>query len=432
MDDNPNSCMRKENKRMNELGAQPIFGMQAERGRWLFVAAGFLINICLGSVYAYSVFRNPVQDLFGSSTFESGLPFMVFLATFAILMFFGGRLIGNIGPKKVGIIGGSLVGGGWILSGIVPAAVPSIWALILTYGVIGGAGVGLAYGGPLAVATRWFPDKKGLAVGLTIAGFGGSPFVTANLARPLIESNGPLHTFLVMGVAFLVIVIALSSMLRFPSPDWRPAGMSASAGAGVARPELDTGAMVRTSSFWGLFLAYTIGCLAGLMAIGISSPVATEVIQVNTATAAAMVGVFAIFNGAGRPLFGSLTDRITPRWAATISMLVILVASLVMLRAASGTTTLYAICFAALWLCLGGWLAIAPTSTVAFFGARNYARNYGVVFFAYGIGAILANIISGQSKDLFGSYDTAFIIVAVLAVVGALLSIILLKPPKKA
>ena len=408
-----------------------IFGMEAQKGRWFFVAAGFLINICLGSVYAYSVFRNPVQELFNTTSFESGLPFMVFLATFAVLMFFGGRLIGTIGPRKVGIIGGSLVGAGWILSGILPQAVPSIWSLVLTYGVLGGAGVGLSYGGPLAVATRWFPDKKGLAVGLTIAGFGGSPFVTANLARPLIAANGPLTTFLILGIAFLVIVILLSALLRFPAADWRPAGVSAGP-ANIKRVEIDTHRMVRTSTFWGLFLAYTIGCLAGLMAIGISSPVATEVIGIDAGTAAMLVGVFAIFNGSGRPLFGALTDRLTPRRAATLSMIVIAAASLLMLRASDGSVAIYVLCFVVLWLCLGGWLAIAPTSTATFFGTKNYARNYGVVFFAYGLGAILANIISGQSVDLFGSYDTAFMIVAGLAVVGAVLSFTLLKPPAEA
>ncbi|MBN1856717.1 MAG: OFA family MFS transporter [Dehalococcoidia bacterium] len=417
---------------MSDSRTEHIFGMTAEKGRWIFIAAGFLINICLGSVYAYSVFRNPVQTLFGSSTFESGLPFMVFLASFAILMFFGGRLMGPLGPKKVGMIGGILVGSGWILSGILPVAVPSIWTLVFTYGIIGGSGVGLAYGGPIAVATRWFPDRKGLAVGLTIAGFGASPFVTANLARPLIESNGPLNTFMVMGIVFLVVVIALSTLMRFPSADWKPAGFSAARASGVAGPEIESARMVKTSTFWGLFLVYTIGCLAGLMAIGISSPVGTEIIQLDKTMAAAMVGVFALFNGAGRPLFGWLTDRLTPRLAATVSMGVILVASLVMLKAASGAVALYTVCFSALWLCLGGWLAIGPTSTTTFFGAKNYARNYSYVFFGYGIAAILANIISGQSKDLFGSYDVAFMIVAGLAVVGAVLSLTLLKPVKKA
>jgi MFS family permease len=417
---------------MNTPPAERIFGMEAEKGRWVFVLAGFLINICLGSVYAYSVFRNPVQKLFQSSATEGGLPFMVFLAFFAILMFFGGKLIGTIGPKKISIIGGVLVGAGWILSGILPQMVSSIWSLVLTYGVIAGSGVGLVYGAPIAVATRWFPDRKGLAVGLTVAGFGGSPFVTANIARPLIEANGPLYTFMVMGIGLLVVIIALAFALRFPVTGWKPASMAAGrpVSGRTSLVDFEPHVVVKTSTFWGLFLVYTIGCLAGLMAIGIASPVATEIIKMDTATAAAMVGVFALFNGAGRPLFGWLTDRITPRWAATISMVAILVSSVVMTRAGDGTVGLYVACFVVLWMCLGGWLAIGPTATTTFFGAKNAARNYSYVFFGYGLAAILSGFIAGSSKDLFGGYDTAFMIVAGLAVVGAVLALLFMKPPR--
>lgn len=415
---------------MTASHTERLFGMEPEKGRWILVIAGFFINICLGSVYAYSVFRDSVQSLFQASATESGMPFTVFIAFFAILMFFGGKMMGTLGPKKVALIGGVLVGAGWILSGILPQAVPNIWALVFTYGIIGGSGVGLVYGAPLAVATRWFPDKKGLAVGLTLAGFGGSPFITANLARPLIEANGPLFTFMVMGFAFLVIVIALAFMLRFPIVDWKPASMHGTTAKAVARADIEPNRMVKTSTFWGLFLVYTIGCLAGLMAIGISSPVGTHVIRMDTATAAAMVGVFALFNGAGRPLFGWLTDRITPRWTAMLSMLIILGASLLMLRATEGTTALYSVAFAALWLCLGGWLAIGPTATTTFFGAKNAARNYSFVFFGYGLAAILGNFIAGSSLDLFGSYDTAFMITAGLAALGAVLAVVFMKPPK--
>ncbi len=415
---------------MSAPHTQHIFGMEADKGRWIFVFAGFLINICLGSVYAYSVFRTPVQTLFQSTTTESGLPFMVFVAFFAILMFFGGRLMGTIGPKKVGIIGGVLVGSGWILSGLLPQAIPSIWTLVFTYGIIAGSGGGLVYGAPLAVATRWFPHKKGLAVGLTLAGFGGSPFVTANLARPLIESNGALFTFLVMGLVFLPVVVALAFLLRFPVAEWKPSNLRATTTATAAKANFESSRMVRTSTFWGLFVVFTVGCLAGLMAIGISSPVGTEIIRIDTAAAAALVGIFALFNGAGRPIFGWLTDRITPRWAAFISMLIILAASLLMLRAAPGTTVLYTVCFAALWLCLGGWLAIGPTATATFFGVRNAARNYSYVFFGYGLAAILGNFIAGSSRDLFGDYNTAFVIVAILAAIGAVVAVTLMRPPK--
>ena len=415
---------------VDETNAQRIFGLRVAQGRWLLIAVGFGINVCMGSVYAYSVFRNPIQELFSTSTFESGLPYMTFQVVLAILMFFGGRLIVTIGPAKVGVIGGLLVGGGWILSGLVARVIPSIWTLVAMYGVLGGAGVGLAYGGPLAIATRWFPERKGLAVGLTITGFGASPFVTANLAQPLIAEKGPLTAFLTMGIAFLVIMVVLSSLLRLPQADWQPAVDARTTRVGQATHEIDTATMVRTSTFRGLFAVYVIGCVSGLMAIGISSPVATDVIKLNAATAATLVGVFAIVNGAGRPVFGALTDRITPRWTAVLSMGIILGASLLMLGASAETVPLYIVCFSALWACHGAWLTLAPTATAYFFGPKHYPRNYGVVFFAYGVGAIIANVVSGNSKDLFGSYDVAFAIVAGLAVLGAVVSIRLLKPPR--
>jgi MFS family permease len=409
-----------------------LFGMPAEKGRWLLVVLGFIINLCLGSVYAYSVFNVPVRNLFKISAFESGLPFMVFIAFFAGIFPFSGRLLEKVGPMKLGMIGGAIVGLGWILSGVLPGMIPSVWTLIITYGVIAGSGVGLSYSGPIQVATRWFPDKKGLAVGLTVAGFGGSPFVSAYVAKALIDSVQVLNTFLYLGIAFLVLIILLALPLRFPAAGWKPAGWSPKAGAATASADYGSSQMAKTSSFWGLFICFIIGSLAGLMAIGISSPVATSIIKLDAATAATLVGVFAIFNGGGRPLFGWITDRITPRYAAVISFIIIILASIGMMFAGPDTTALYVACFAGFWLCLGGWLAIAPTSTATFFGIKFNARNYGIMLLAYGIGAILANFISGFANDLFGSYLRAFIPVGILAFIGIFIAFFMLKPPKKA
>ena len=136
------------------MSEEKLFGMPAEKGRWMFVLLGFIINICLGSVYAYSVFRGPVAKLLNMSATEAGMPFMVFLALFATMVFFGGLLLAKLGPKMLGWLGGVIVGVGWILASFSTSGT----MLTITYGVIGGGGVGLAYGVPLAVAGRWFPD----------------------------------------------------------------------------------------------------------------------------------------------------------------------------------------------------------------------------------------------------------------------------------
>ena len=404
-----------------------VLGLPAASGRWLFVILGLMMNVCLGAVYAYSIFLKPVRDAFPDvSAFQANLPFMVFLAFFAVLMFFGGRVMEKLGPRKLGVTGGVIVGLGWLLSGFAP----NIWVLTLTYGVIAGSGVGLVYGCPVSMGAKWFPDKKGLAVGLMLAGFGGSALITGKIANALIPTVGLSSTFMSFGVAFGVILVVLSLPFRFPAAGWVPAGWRPPAGAAAA-VDFAPGDMVKTGTYWGLFLCFIIGSIAGLMAIGISKPVGNEIIKISGETAATLVGVFAIFNALGRPLFGFLTDKITPRNAALLNLLLILVVSVIMIVAGEGDTRLYTVSFIGFWLCLGGWLAIAPTATAAFFGMKHYARNYGVVFFAYGLGAIVGGIISGQAKDVFGTYTYAFYPTAVLAAVGILLAAVLLKPPKK-
>ncbi len=402
-----------------------VYGLPAEEGRWIFVAIGLIINLCLGSVYSWSVFRKPIEQLFDIGATESGLPYMFFLASFAILMPIAGGLLDKYGPRNITILGGVLVGLGWILASFSS----SITILIISYGLIAGGGVGVVYGGPIAVSTRWFPDKKGLAVGLTIVGFGLSPFITAPLAKLLIDLYGPLQTFNILGIVFLILIILLAMPLKFPPPQWTPAGWNPSEAAAPI-VNYNTSKMLRTSTFHGLWLCYVIGTFSGLMAIGISSPVGQEIIHLTPATAAMAVSVFAVFNGVGRPLFGWLTDRITPRDSAIISFIIIFLASIGMLNAGESNVVLYMVCFCCFWLCLGGWLAIAPTSTATFFGTKHYSKNYGVMFTAYGVGAILGTLISGSLKDIFGSYIYTFYPTAVLAIIGIAIAIVLLKPPE--
>ena len=410
------------------------FGLTPELGRWGFILVGLSMNLCLGAVYAYSIFKPAVERVYGVNAFRGNLPFMTFLFSFAVTMFFGGRIMERIGPRWLALGGGLVVGLGWILSSFAG----SIWMLVLTYGVIAGSGVGLVYGCPVAMGARWFPDRKGLAVGLMLAGFGGSAVITGRIASLLIGDIKTLpveqlavtlpRTFLCFGVAFAALLVLLALPFRFPAAGWKPRGWNPPAAA-AGEFDLDGRGMLKTSAFWGLFLCYTIGCLAGLMAIGISKPVGSDVIKIASTTASSLVGVFAVFNALGRPLFGWLADRLSPKAAAVINLSIILATSLAMLFAGENTTALYVAAFAGFWLCLGGWLAIAPAATATFFGMAHYSRNYGTVFFAYGLGAILGGIISGHAKDWFGSYTYAFVPTAGLALVGIAIALVFLGRP---
>lgn len=407
---------------MNET---KVFGMPAEKGRWLFVPLGITVLLCLGTVYSWSIFRKPLEKQLNIGATDSLLPFTVLLVVFAILMPITGFFIDRYGSRTVTAVGGVVTGIGYILS----AFAPNITVLVLTYGVIAGAGVGIAYGVPLAVAAKWFPDKKGLAVGLTVIGFGLSPLITAPIAKYLIDTYQIPQTFLILGIAFTVIILAISTALKMPPTGWTPAGFAAArSGTGV---NSQIAPMMKSPAFYGLWVCYTIGTLVGLGAIGISSPVAQEIIKLDAGTAAATVSLFAIFNGMGRPMFGWITDRFKPKYAAIANYILILIASIMMTQAGEGQVATYIIAFCLFWLSLGGWLAIAPTATLTLFDPTDYAKNYGIVYTAYGVGAFFGTIAAGKIRDTFGSYTNAFYITAILAVVGIITAVFALKQAVK-
>ncbi|MFB2837932.1 OFA family MFS transporter [Floridanema evergladense] len=398
-----------------------VFGMAPEQGRWLYIPLGLIVLLCLGTVYSWSIFRKPLEKAFSIGATESLLPFTVLLVVFAVLMPITGFLIDKYGCRTVTAVGGVITGLGYIFSSFAN----NISSLVFTYGVIAGAGVGIAYGVPLAVTARWFPDKKGLAVGLTVVGFGLSPLITAPIAKSLIESYQVPQTFLILGGAFTIIILLISATLTFPPTGWKPAGWEPSQSVRIATN--DDVQMMQTSSFYGLWICYTIGTFVGLSAIGISSPVAQEIIKLDAGTAAATVSLFALFNGLGRPLFGWIADKYKPRNAAVINYVLILIASILMSSAGRGNVASYLAAFCLFWLSLGGWLAIAPTATLTLFNPLNYAKNYGIVFTAYGVGAFFGTIVAGRIRDIFGSYTLAFYVTAVLAIVGIICAWFLLK-----
>ena len=379
----------------------------------------------LGTVYSWSVFRLPVEELYSVGAAQSGLPYMTALLFYSLFMFLTGRYFKGWSPRATILVGSLLVSAGWILS----AFAPNIQVLIVTYGVISGAGVGIAYGAPLAVVTRWFPEKKGLVIGLVLLGFGLSPLVTAPLARMLVEQYGVARTFLVLGIVFGMLLPMLSMPFKYPESEGAEGGGSSGVSAGAR--DVTSAEMMKSANFKGLYLNFIIGTMIGLMMIGLTSSIGTELIGMAQKDVVLFISIFAVFNGIGRPVFGWLTDRLSAKTAMLLSYAQIITAAGLMLSAKNGSIGLFAVAFAIFWFNVGGWLAIAPTATNNMYGPKHYSQNYGIVFTAYGIGAVLGVSSSGLLLDAFQNYDYIFYLVIASCLMGSLLTLMLLTGNKR-
>ena len=381
---------------------------------WLYVVLGIVIMMCLGTVYSWSIFRVSIEALFGVGTVESGMPYMFSLAFYAFSMLISGKYIDRFSPKIMMSIGGLLVGIGWFASGFAT----NIYMLTLTYGVIIGIGVGIIYGVPISVVAKWFPNKKGLVVGLVLTGFGLSPFITAPAAKALIESFGVLDAFKLLGFIFAIVIPLLSWFIKQPEQKIQKIKQDHA----KASKSVTTQEMVKTKSFKSLYLCFVLGTMIGLTIIGMTNNIGVDLIGLSDITAPLFISAFAVFNGIGRPLFGWLTDQLSYKKVMLLSFSLILTSALLMLIANEGSVLIYAISFSIFWMNLGGWLAIAPTSTLLLYGGTNYSQNYGVVFTAYGIGAIAGVYVSGLLFDYFNHHNAIFYFIISLCVIGIVLS----------
>ncbi|WP_293723519.1 OFA family MFS transporter [uncultured Cetobacterium sp.] len=390
-----------------------------------YIISGLVMFLCMGTIYSWGVFQTPLRQtletLYGEpvSPTLASMPYTTFLFCYAFSMPVAGLFIKKINPKILAIAGSLLISLAWILA----SYAKSIEFIILTYGILGGIGVGTVYGIPMAVVTEWFPDKKGFAVGLTLLGFGLSPFITAPLAGELIIKFGVFSTFKVLGIAFAVILTLLSLTLRFPNKSEIVVTTQKHEDLGFDIGPKD---MLKTTKFYALWSCYAIGAFSGLLAIGVSSSYAQQVIGISPLKAAFFTSFFAIFNGIGRPLFGAITDKLGSKKAILISYSSIIFAAGLSLTF-KGNIIAFVIGFSILWLNLGGWLSIAPASTANIFGKPHYTANYGILFTAYGIGALSQGFIGGYFKETFGSYIYIFYPVIVACILGIFICLIFLR-----
>jgi MFS family permease len=370
------------------------------------LGASIILMMVMGTVYSYGVFRVPIEALFSIGSTESGLPYMTALGFYALFMFFTGKKLHLYKPGVLILIGGGLVALGWVLSSFTD----SILLLTLFYGVLGGAGVGIAYGVPISMMPELFPDRKGLATGIVLTGFGLSPLIMAPIAELLIETVGVMQTLRFFGIGFAVILPLISVPYFRIHKD-------------ITKKIFKPSDKIRNSKqFIGLYITFTIGTMIGLLIIGLTSKMGIEYVGISQRRVAEYVGVFAIFNGLGRPLFGWLVDHFRVKTVITGVYFIVVLAAVLMGTIGAGKEGIYLFSLMLFWLSLGGWLAIAPTSTLKLFGQEAYARNFGQIFTGYGLGAIIGVTASGAILDFIGSYQVLFGFIGVIAVLGIVIS----------
>jgi OFA family oxalate/formate antiporter-like MFS transporter len=392
--------------------------------RWIFVAAAIAMQAVLGNLYSWSIFRDPLMDEHGWSLAQATVPFQLSIAFFAAGVIVAGRWQDRVGPRRVAVTGGVILGSGFLLASVVG---DSLWGLYVAYGMLGGLGIGFAYVTPIATCVKWFPDMRGTVTGLAVLGFGAGTVIGAPVGTALIDRIGVYETF-ALGGLFGLAVVAAGSFLRNPPETFRPRGWTPAQARASARDFAPT-EMARTWQFYALWAAYLLWAGVGLMAISQAAPMGEELADLTSKVAAGALSTMAIFNGLGRPAYGWLSDRIGRKGAALLAQGVYLVALLAVLPSA-GSLAAYALGISMIGFSFGGALGMMPALTADYFGTRNLGVNYGWLFTAYGTAGILGPLIAVQVHEATGAWTNVFYILAGLSVVTALLALVL-KPPHR-
>lgn len=386
------------------------------------------MQLALGSVYAWSVFLKPVTALYYDTTTAhitksqqgaTNLTFSIVLLALGITAAFGGYFQTRFGPRAVATVGGILYGLGIILAGLTTPA-HSLFLLYLTFGILGGIGVGLAYIVPLAMLIRWFPDRRGFITGLAVAGFGLGALLIAQTAPPLLKSTslGVSSTFIYLGIAYLVIVVIASQFFRRAPDNYAPVGWTPSVVNQATRTTRDysLSEALRDPKWYVLWLILALNVTAGAAVISVASPLAQKFTGVNELTAAGIVSVISIFNGAGRLFWAWLSDAIGRPFTFLAIFGVQIVAFLVLTQIGLGGFGLLLIPAAIIGLCYGGGFGTMPAFAADFFGAKNSGVIYGAMLTAWSAGGIVGPILISNLE-----YHTAlYIIVGILVISCAL------------
>jgi OFA family oxalate/formate antiporter-like MFS transporter len=394
--------------------------------RWLIAVAGVVMQVALGAVYAWSVFRIPLAQSYGWTVSQVTLAFELAIFMLGFASFAGGLWMKRVGPRPVGIVAGLCYGTGVILAG---CARGHLGLLYLSYGVLGGIGLGMGYIVPVATLIKWFPDKRGMITGIAVAGFGAGALLTAPVAEMLISRIGVPQTFIVLGLIYLIAVSGSALFMVNPPEDYRPPGWNPQANLQGQAPVQDytLREALRTWQWYALWAILFLNTLAGISIISQASPMAQELTHANPIVAAGLVGIISIANGAGRFLWAWFSD-----FAGRRRVFLIMFAGqaiLFFLLAHVHSFAALAILAFMILLCYGGGFGTMPAFAADYFGTRNVGSIYGLMLTAWGFAAVVGPTIIARVRQSTGYYTEALDMIAVIMLFSAALPF-LVRPPK--
>ncbi|PYV76188.1 MAG: MFS transporter [Acidobacteria bacterium] len=410
----------------DSVRVQAISSSPRSSNRWGIALAGVVMQIALGAVYAWSVFRIPLTKAFGWTISQVTFTFTLAILMLGFAAFVGGLWMRKSGPRRVAIAAGIFYGGGVFLASLSAA---HLYWLYFSYGFLGGIGLGLGYIVPVATLVKWFPDKRGMITGIAVAGFGAGALITAPIASRLIVNVGVLKTFAVLGIAYLVVVVVPALFMKDPPAGYRPEGWQPSEAQKRERAGTDytlSQALGRWQ-WYALWAMLFLNTSAGISIISQAAPMAQEITRVSAAVAAGMVGIISIGNGAGRFLWAWFSDLVGRR-VVFLTMFLLQAALFWFIADVSSFSTFTALAFIIL-LCYGGGFGTMPAFAADYFGPANVGSIYGLMLTAWGFAGILGPTLIARLRQSSGHYAQALHVISIIVLVSAIIPLIT-KPPR--
>lgn len=399
--------------------------MGKQPSRWTIAVAGVIMQIALGAVYAWSVFRIPLTKAFGWTISQVTLAFTIAIFTLGFASFVGGLWMRRSGPRRVAIVAGISYGGGIFLASF---SAGHLGWLYFSYGILGGIGIGLGYIVPVATLVQWFPDKRGMITGLAVAGFGAGALITAPIASRLIISVGVLRTFAILGIAYLIMVTIPALFMVNPPDGYRPAGWLPSAAQKRQRSArtYDLGEALSNWQWYGLWALLFLNTSAGISIISQAAPMAQEITGVTAVVAAGMVGIISIANGSGRFLWAWFSDLIGRRWVF-LTMFVVQAIVFAVLPRVHSFAAFTGLCVLVL-LCYGGGFGTMPAFAADYFGPENVGSIYGLMLTAWGFAGVFGPLLIAHIRQSTAHYSEALYIISAIMLCSAVIPLVV-RPP---